>query len=319
MKPTPSVPRWRLLATLLVAAATLVLAACAPTGAQAVRVVSANKRVHPQVSTHASVTVTGDVSYGTADGTPLLLDVCSPTAKPGDTTPRAAVLSIHGGSWRQGDKSSTAWRSVCQWLASEGFVAFSVNYRLAPQHPFPAGPDDVRAAVRWMREPANAYRYGIDPDRIGVFGGSAGGNLAALLGAEGSGNLTSGSRVAAVAELSGPVDLTSAGLRLGTPAPDFQKIELEYLGCPAFDACPQAKEASPLYQVDASDPPFFIGNSLNERIPVQQSEAMVQALRAHGIDTTFVTVKGSAHSIAMLDDSMRSRISAFLHAKLDAL
>ena len=96
---------------------------------------------------------------------------------------------MHGGSWRQGDKADPKWRSVCEWLASEGFVAFSVNYSLAPAHPFPDGIEDLRSAVRWLRQdrrrwPGTEY----DPAQIGAFGGSAGGNLVALLGVEGSGD-----------------------------------------------------------------------------------------------------------------------------------
>ncbi|MCU1525559.1 MAG: Acetyl esterase/lipase [Microbacteriaceae bacterium] len=318
MKPVLGVsPCLRMLTALAAGTMLLALAACAPTATHSELVTSTNKPIYPQVKTYPSIDVSADVSYGADAGTPLLLDVCLPT-KTASTGARPAVLSLHGGSWRAGDKSSITWRSVCQWLASEGFVTFSVGYRLAPQHPFPAGFDDVRAAVRWMREPANADRYDIDPDRIGVFGGSAGGNLAALLGTEGSGDWTSGSRVAAVAELSGPIDLTGNGVKLGNVAPDFQKVELDYLGCASFSICPQAEKASPLYQVDDSDPPFFIAHSLKELIPLQQSEAMVQVLRAHDVDTTFVTVKGTLHSVAMLDDDMRSRIVGFLHAKLDA-
>lgn len=202
---------------------------------------------------------------------------------------------------------------MCQWLASAGFVTFSVGYALAPQHPYPAAIDDVSAAVRYMRSSAVVTKYDIDPKRIGAFGGSAGGNLAALLGVEGTGGLTSGTRVAAVAELSGPTNLTGDGIE---PA-DFRPVELSYLGCASFEACPQTVRASPLFQVDDSDPPFFIGHSLNERIPLSQSTEFVRALREHGIGTTFVTVRGHLHSIAMLSDDMRSRIATFFHTQLD--
>jgi acetyl esterase/lipase len=174
----------------------------------------------------------------------------------------------------------------------------------------------VRSAVSWIRDSDQVTRYNIDPDRIGVFGGSAGGNLAALVGTEGNGPLTVGSRVAAVAELSGPTDLTAAGLHRGIPPPDFQQLELDYLHCPSFGDCDNARGASPLYQVDPTDPPFFIGHSVQEYIPIQQSDAMVAALRKAAVDVTYVTVKGTAHSIAMLDNPLRAKIVAFLHDKL---
>ncbi len=295
------------------------LAGCAPSGTESVRVKPAAQPVYPQVKTDPSIPVTENVVYGTADAAPLTLDICFPKAATDGTaeqSPRPALLAVHGGSWRAGDKSDVNWRAVCQWLAGNGFITFSVNYRLAPQYAFPAQIDDVRTAVRWLRDPAQVTRYNIDPKRIGAFGGSAGGNLAALLGTDGEGSTTTGDRIAAVVDLSGPTDLTAAGLGLGTTPPAFQQVELEYLGCTSFGDCPQARDASPRYQVDSSDPPFFIGQSLNERIPKPQSDALVAALRKAGVDTTYVTVKGTRHSIAMLNDELRSRIVDFLHAHL---
>ncbi|HEY0258497.1 MAG TPA: alpha/beta hydrolase [Lacisediminihabitans sp.] len=295
----------------LAAALVLLLAGCSPTGDSSERLKPTSQPVYPQVRTYPNIRVTENVDYGGKAGSPSVLDVCLPKAT-ADNKTLPAVLSIHGGSWRQGDKDNINWRSVCQWLASEGFVTFSVDYRLAPQHPFPAGFDDVRTAVRWMRSSATVNRYNIDPDRIGVFGGSAGGNLAALLGTWGSGGWTTGSRVAAVAELSGPTNLTATGRE----ADDFVPLELQYLACSDLTDCPQARTASPLYHVDKTDPPFFIGHSLSERIPLQQSASFVRRLRGAGVDVTFVTVKGTLHSIAMLNPAMRSRIADFLRTKL---
>jgi acetyl esterase len=303
---------------MLAVTATL-LAGCAPSGIDSERLKPAAQPVYPQLKTNPDIPVTANVEYGDPGGTPILLDVCFPKdAADGtkDQSPRPAVVAIHGGSWRAGDKSNVSWRSICQWLASAGFVAFSVDYRLAPAFTFPAQIDDVRSAVTWIREADQVIRYNIDPDRIGVFGGSAGGNLAALLGTEGHGSLTAGTRVAAVAELSGPTDLTAAALGRGILPPDFQQLELDYLHCPSFGDCDSARAASPLYQVDPSDPPFFIGHSIKEYIPIQQSDALVAALRKAGVDVNYVTVKGTAHSIAMLDKPLRARIIAFLHDKL---
>lgn len=288
----------------------LALSGCTPTGTQSEQVTPSAQPLYPQVKTYPNIRVVEDVTYSPrSDAT---LDVCLPK-KSDDASPRAAVVSIHGGSWRAGDKANINWRSVCQWLASVGFVSFSVDYALAPQHPFPAGFDDVRAAVRFMRSADVIEKYDIDPKRIGAFGGSAGGNLAALLGVEGSGSLTSGSRIAAVAELSGPTNLSASGKELA----EFRPLELSYLGCADFDNCANAGSASPIFQVDDTDPPFFIGHSLDERIPLSQSKDFVRALREREIDVTFVTVKGHLHSIAILNPEMRSRIADFLHAKLD--
>ena len=292
------------------------LAACSAT--PAVTAEPASLGSEQQVRIYPDVSVEANLVYGTRDGGDLLLDACSPADALADSAagPRQAVLSVHGGSWRQGDKADPKWRSVCEWLASEGFVAFSVNYSLAPTHPFPDGLEDLRSALRWLRQPAQVAKYRIDPEHIGAFGGSAGGNLVSLLGVEGSGAVTSGTRVAAVVELSGPIDLTEGGLGLGKLTHDFVRNQLEYLDCDSYDSCPPAEAASPVYQVDASDPPFFIATARDDFIPMGQSQAMADALREAGVEVTFAAIDGKAHSIALLDERLRARIVAFLREHL---
>lgn len=295
------------------------VAGCSPSGSDSETVTATTAPLYSELESYPDIPVVDNVQYGAVDGVPLLLDVCLPEETEGDPDalkPRAAILSIHGGSWAYGDKANTNWRSVCQWLASEGYVAASVNYRLAPESIYPAAIQDVRAAVRWLRADAQVEEYTIDPDLIGVFGGSAGGNLAALLGVGGTGPLHTGSRVAAVAELSGPIDLTDDGRELGGLVPSFEQIQLDYLGCEALADCSTAVAASPLYRIDPTDPPFFVGHSIDERIPIEQSEAFVEELRENEIETTFVTVKGARHSIAMLDEDMRERVAEFFATEL---
>jgi acetyl esterase/lipase len=287
-----------------------------------------------------------DVVYATEpDGTQLTLDVCSPpagtpapdtatpTAAPatpavedtgdGAATPtetpaepvlRPAVLSVHGGSWARGDKANSDWRNVCEWLAAEGFVAYSVNYRLVPLVSFPAAIDDIGRAVEWMR--ANSGTYDVDPDRIGAFGGSAGGNLATLLGSRGRGSLTEGSRVAAVAELSGPVDLSYDGIVVGGGSSGLEQITLDYLDCTSLLDCPTAEDASAVNSLDRTDPPVFIGTSTEEFIPLSQSTGFAADLDELGITNQLVTVPGSLHSIGILDEAMRLQVAEFLHLHL---
>jgi acetyl esterase len=266
----------------------------------------------------ASVTVTADVPYGTAaDGTALSLDVCSPAAEkhPG---PLPAVIEIHGGGWSRGDKAEPAWRATCRWLASEGFVTVDVNYRLAPAATFPAAIDDVTLALRWLRDPATVERLGIDPERIGAFGGSAGGNLAALLGTRGSGAWTTGDRVAAVATVSAPMDLTAHAQTLGELPRWLVARELSYLGCAGFDDCPAAKQASPIHQVDATDPPMLVAQSAEEFIPQAFSREFAEALSASGVEHRLEVRDGTGHSIGALDESLRSTVSGFLREHLSA-
>ncbi|MEJ3403630.1 alpha/beta hydrolase [Rathayibacter sp. YIM 133350] len=264
---------------------------------------------------HGGVRIEPDVTYGTRDdGTRLDLDVCSPAAEPANGQERVGVLSIHGGSWARGDKANDDWRRVCEWFASEGFVAFSVNYRLAPHNLFPAAIDDVSTAAEWVRD--HAADYGIDPAHIGAFGGSAGGNLAALLGTRGTGPLDEGSRVAAVAELSGPVDLTDAGMRSAGASPLVHQIVQTYLGCTDLARCPQAKNASATSFVDPTDPPFFIGHSQTEFIPLGESTELQKLLQASDVPVELDVSAGAFHSIGILDEGMRAKVADFFRRTL---
>ncbi|HKH09311.1 MAG TPA: alpha/beta hydrolase [Agromyces sp.] len=268
----------------------------------------------------ADIRVDADLEYGTReDGTLLTLDVCSPpdSAITGETRP--AVISIHGGSWARGDKANADWRNVCLWLASEGFVAASVNYRLVPDARFPAAIQDVALAVEWLRAPEQVERFGIDPAHIGAFGGSAGGNLAALLGTAGDGPLDEGARVAAVAELSGPVALEAVELAADGASTWLSAIVGDYLDCEpgaGTSSCPQSAEASPGTSADPSDPPFFIGHAEQEVVPLGQSQRLATTLGSAGVPVELAVVPGAAHSIGILDEALRARVAAFLHAHL---
>jgi dipeptidyl aminopeptidase/acylaminoacyl peptidase len=112
--------------------------------------------------------------------------------------------------------------------------------------------------------------------------------------------------VAAVAELSGPIDLTGLAA-----TDDFIPVQLAYLGCTSETDCPAAIEASPFYDIDPTDPPFFVGHSTDEKIPLAQAEIFVAGLRANGVSVDFVTVTGRLHSIAMLDADLKKRIVDF--------
>jgi acetyl esterase len=267
--------------------------------------------VRAEVATTPTVRVVDNVQFGDADGAPLLLDLCVPakTVTP-SVARRPAVILVHGGSWTHGDKSE--WLGICKWLASDGFVAASIGYRLAPAHVFPAGIDDIETAVRWLKTPAQVAEYAINPDRVGAFGGSAGGNLVSLLGVSGTGPVDQGDRVQAVVELSAPIDLTDTGVE----RPDFYPYELSYLGCASYADCPQAVAASPIFHVASSDPPFFIAQSTNELIPLVQSQKFVAALRKVGVATTFTTRPGDRHSVAILDPVLRQDILDFFKSTL---
>ncbi|KQO61486.1 hypothetical protein ASF23_13610 [Curtobacterium sp. Leaf261] len=305
---------------------------CLPVGASGGRPTgtatdAARDRADANASDSADTGASADASADTSSAAGASTSTAAPDAPTGsaepDATPtaqgtRAAIMMIHGGSWSHGDKATAAYHSVCQYLASEGFVVFNVDYRLAPTDPFPAGLDDVRRALDWVFRASTLDTYDVDRDRVGVFGGSAGGNLASLLALEdhGSASYAAGDRIRAVAELSGPADLTAASTAADGVTEGFQRTQLLYLNCPNYADCPAARRASPMYKVTATTPPFFIGQSTHEFIPAWESQRFAERLRGHDVPVTLVMVRGSAHSIAQLDQAMSERVAGWFRARL---
>ncbi len=256
-----------------------------------------------------------DLPFCAPLGTPLLLDLHFPNA---ETRPQALVLYIHGGGWSSGDKSTGIGLRYLDALLDAGFIVGSANYRLAPQHPHPAAVNDVQCAVRFLRTWAEAL--GIDPDRIGIMGSSAGGHLATLAAVlteplETPHEWTGvSSRVQALVDFFGPVDLTK----------DFpganQAIITRVFG--AEDRSdPVVFQASPVMHVSADDPPtLIIHGDRDPLVPVSQSVALFESLKNFGVEATLLIVKGAGHSWASNGDAkldppdevIRAEIVAFL-------
>ncbi|MCU1636603.1 MAG: hypothetical protein JWQ68_1842 [Cryobacterium sp.] len=261
----------------------------------------------------SSVSVQKDVRYRTVGDQKLRLNACLP---PITREPSSAIVLVHGGGFERGSKDNGGMVKLCKELANEGFAAFNVNYRLAPKFSYPAPVDDVAAAVEWLRRPEQVTRFGIDPQRIGLFGSSAGAIVVASVGTAGDGSTDAGSRVSAVVALSPAVDFTPNGFALGAPADAEIQLVLQYLGCTDVADCPNSKKASPLYSVDASDPSFFIAASSDEIVPIGQAKAMQSALTAAGVPVELEAKSGKKHGVQLLDDETRARILTFLHKEL---
>ncbi|MBV9758930.1 MAG: alpha/beta hydrolase [Acidobacteriaceae bacterium] len=238
------------------------------------------------------VKVEQDVLYATVAGVALHLDVYEPatpeTAGP-HAQPRPAVVLIHGGGWTSLDKSTM--QTMGRFLARSGFVGFAVDYRLfqKDENRWPAQLDDVQRAVRWIR--ANAGKYGVNPDRIGAFGHSAGAQLAALLGMEDTRDNSDpalakySSRVQAVVDVSGPADLT---VNRDT---DGDAFLTHFLGA-SYAKDPAAwRQASPTFHVSKQDAPFLIMHGTHdESVPLSQSEELSQKLHSAGVPVSLITV-----------------------------
>jgi acetyl esterase/lipase len=210
----------------------------------------------------ASVSVKDDVTYGDANGVALTMDVYQPS---GDG-PFPALIMIHGGVFTHGDKSNLA--QDAQFFAQNGYVCFSINYRLAPQFKFPAGLEDSQAAVEFIR--GNADQYHVNPDRIGVLGASAGGTYGDLLATTGSGSRTTGSRILAGVAWSGPTDITA-----------FHAVQRELLGPAATPE--QIAQTDPVTFVDPTDAPMMFANGTGEEIPVDQAQHIADAYQQNNI------------------------------------
>jgi acetyl esterase/lipase len=202
------------------------------------------------------------------EGNPLTMDLYFPEPTP--TMPAQVLVYVHGVSFTSGDKRKGSGIIDIQEMVKRGFAVAAINYRLMPEHPFPAEVEDAKCAIRFLR--AHAAVYNLDTNKIGIWGGSAGGHLAAMVGLtngepgyETGEYLEQSSEVAAVVEMFGPTDLT-------LPMEWLQQLLLQR----AFNTTdPNAEilqQASPVNFIRGDEPPFFIINGEQDSaVPVEQA------------------------------------------------
>ncbi len=239
----------------------------------------AGSRASPEPRPEGDVSpfVMRDLEYAQREGATLRADVYRP-ALPG---PRPAVLLVHPGAWVSGDKSHVA--GVAHRLANRGYVAVAAQYRLAPEHPFPAPLHDLKEAVRWMR--ARSEVLAIDPERIGAFGYSSGGHLALLLASTGpESGLEGPSRFS---EVSSRVQALLIG---GTPTdlaelPSFPPLR-SFMGGSAEELPERYLAASPLTHVSSRHPPTFVYHGrLDWLVGGGHPKRLLAALRRAGVES----------------------------------
>ena len=283
---------------------------------------------------HADVTVVPDLPFAAPSGRPLLADLHLPA---GLEAPAPTILWIHGGGWRSGNRH--VGPDLSRFFAARGFAMAAVDYRLSGRATFPAQIEDVKTAIRWVRSIAD--EYSLDAGRIGLWGASSGGHLAALAGLTGDGLFTPAgapyrdrsSAVQAVVDGYGPIDFLQMdahrpppGTRSADPenlvlprldmrSADPDSYESLLLGAPILTCPDRVREASPLAYVHPGAPPFLVMHGVcDTTVAPHQSELLYEALAAHGNDVTLALVDGLGHGFFSrrdLDDRGVRRMTTF--------
>ncbi|HST19957.1 MAG TPA: alpha/beta hydrolase [Blastocatellia bacterium] len=251
-----------------------------------------------------------DREYARVGNKSLKLDLYLPQGQ----GPFPLIIWVHGGGWTSGDKSLSADSPQFRQTA-RGYAVASINYRLSQEAKFPAQIEDCKAAIRWLR--AHATQYNLDPSRIAAWGSSAGGHLVALMGAsagatdlEGDGgNLDYSSRVQAVVDWFGPIDLLKMSVdSLSFPCSliDHNSVfspESLLIGC-AIQSCPDKTErANPINYVSADDPAFLIMHGTDDcLVGPTQSQRLFNALAAAGVEASLKFIKGAGHGGSEFDN-----------------
>ncbi len=285
----------------------LCLTACAALAAQ-----EPGRKEKPLPKVPDSIVVKRDVEYGKEGNQPLFLDVVRPkTASEG---PRPVVVFIHGGGWSGGDKFD-ALSTLFIAADRHDYIGFAVNYRLSGETPWPAQINDCKTAIRWIRSQAATYH--LDPDKIAVWGHSAGGHLAALLGTtgkigafDGTNGLPDGSSgVTCVVDWAGPADFLDSSLAAMTTNRNSGLCKM--LGGPLPEARDLACVASPVTHASSDAAPFLIMHGTkDDLVPIAQAEALAAALEKAHAPVTFVRLEGGGHSI--IGAEANNRVYTFL-------
>ncbi len=235
-----------------------------------------------------------DVEYGQAGGESLKLDAYVPDG----AGPFPAVILVHGGGWNAGDKSGGPKKGYMapmhEPLAKAGFAWFSINYRLAPKHPYPACIEDVETAIRWVK--AHAAEYHLDPKRIALSGESAGGHLVQLAAVRAD----ESTRMAAIVPFYGRCEL------IGDLKPDAE-LRVNYIqlfGRKTYDETAQKImiAASPLLHLKPGLPPvLLVHGTADQSVPYEQSVEWQKRSRALGLTCDLITIRDGVHGMISWD------------------
>ena len=235
---------------------------------------------------------------------------------PPDVAPSAPLLVwIHGGAWKEGSKENCPAVGMC----GKGWVVASLNYRFSQHAVFPAQIEDCKAAIRFLR--AGAKDFHIDPKRVAVWGASAGGHLAALLGVTGKirdfdvgQNLEQSSAVSCVVDWFGPTDFLNWGDGSAIRAENKDDVIAKLFGGPVSEKRDLAKRGSPISWVGpGSAPTLIMHGDKDPLVPLQQSESFAGALKSAGVPCVLKVYPGQGHGgPRFTDDEARALMVEFV-------
>ena len=246
----------------------------------------------PSARAAEDASVLPDVVYGHKDGMALTFDVVKP-AKPNG----AAILWIQSGGWYSVWVDPKGWPTVARPLLDKGYTVFIVRHGSAPKYAVPDAVEDVRRSVRFIR--LHAKDWGVDPERLGVTGGSAGGHLTLMLAAAADDGdpkatdevLRQSDRIAAAVALYPPTDISDW---VTNPPEAIKKIPA--LKPPLTFDEKKAPDCSPLLHVtDKTAPSLMIHGDKDELVPIEHSKKMLAALEKAKVDAKLVVVEGAGH------------------------
>jgi acetyl esterase/lipase len=245
------------------------------------------------------VEVVRDVVYGKGGGRSLTLDILR--LKESAKASQPVVVYVHGGGWSGGSKAGAP--PLLAALAQRGYFCATIDYRLSQEARFPAQIEDCKCAIRFLR--SRAREYNLNPDRIGVWGHSAGGHLVALLGTTGDvkdlegdgGSPKVSSRVQAVLDCFGPTDFARmADFPSRIDHNSSNSPESRLVGGPVQQKKEEVRRANPITYVTKDDPPFLIMHGDQDPlVPLNQSQLLLDALKKAGVDASLHVVKGGGH------------------------
>ena len=264
----------------------------------------ARQEVAVGAGTSAAQSIERNVIYGMVSGAALLMDVHRSTALNG-----LGVFYLGGGGWASAPEYSatglkdTAHMPLVSALTRAGYTVFAINYRSTPAFSYPDPVEDVQRAVRFVRH--HATRFGVDPNRLGGFGGSAGGHLVALTALKGEGGVKDdaepinreSTRLQAVAVVAAPTDLLESDAAGAGAVGAFMRMRPPAANAAANSMAVRLyRDASPITHVSADDPPtLLVHGDADRSVALRQSVAFNAALQRVGVPSKLLVVPGGEH------------------------